>query len=282
MSVGRRFDHVVHATGNLDAAAMTFESLGFTLTPRAAHGDHMGTSNRLAQFAAENFIELLEVDRPGGITPHGFEAEPPTFSFGAHNRDAIGVRDGISMLVFQTDDTAADVARWRAAGIPTFEPFTFSRQAKLPDGSERTVSFSLGFVRFPQLPDVAIFVCENRARDIFWKPEFQTHDNGATGLRSVVIASAAPERDARLLHQLFDGEMATSHAGDFRVSCGPDQAVELRSFRSVAELDPTFRALSPDRSLIAGLQIATQDRDRIGTVTASANAHGAFIAWTQA
>ena len=43
----------------LDAAA--YEALGFRLTPRARHPDNMGTSNRLAQFPARNFIELLEL-----------------------------------------------------------------------------------------------------------------------------------------------------------------------------------------------------------------------------
>lgn len=46
---------------DLDAAAASYEDLGFTLTPRAFHPDNMGTSNRLAQFKDETFIELLEV-----------------------------------------------------------------------------------------------------------------------------------------------------------------------------------------------------------------------------
>jgi hypothetical protein len=58
---GREIDHVVVAVRDLDRAG---EELGFTLTPRAMHDERMGTSNLLAQFAEQNFIELLVVDRP--------------------------------------------------------------------------------------------------------------------------------------------------------------------------------------------------------------------------
>ena len=64
MASGRAIDHVVLAVEDLDRAAISYQILGFTLTPRAAHEDRMGTSNRLAQFRGRNFIELFEVD-PG-------------------------------------------------------------------------------------------------------------------------------------------------------------------------------------------------------------------------
>ena len=62
----RSIDHVVVAVRDLDHLAGEFEASGFNLTPRAYHSDRMGTSNRLIQFANNSFIELLEVDRPGG------------------------------------------------------------------------------------------------------------------------------------------------------------------------------------------------------------------------
>src|SRR5262249_22234540 len=97
---GRAIDHVVLAVRNLDSASAVYEGLGFTLTPRAAHDDRMGTSNRLAQFQGRNFIELLEVDRPSRLAQHDFTVSPPFFSFGDHNRRALEVREGLSMLVF--------------------------------------------------------------------------------------------------------------------------------------------------------------------------------------
>jgi hypothetical protein len=143
MASGRAIDHVVLAVRDLDSAAATYEKLGFTLAPRAAHEDRMGTSNRLAQFARRNFIELLAVDRPERLAPHDFTASPRFFSFGDHNRLAVREREGLSMLVFASDDARADIRSFSAADLPTYAPFDFERYAKLPDGTQATVAFSL-------------------------------------------------------------------------------------------------------------------------------------------
>jgi hypothetical protein len=41
MASGRAIDHVVLTVRDLDATAITYQRLGFTLTPRAAHGGHV-------------------------------------------------------------------------------------------------------------------------------------------------------------------------------------------------------------------------------------------------
>src|SRR5215204_4426778 len=181
MASGRAIDHVVLTVRDLDAAAITYQRLGFTLTPRAAHDDQMGTSNRLAQFSGRNFIELLEDDRPETLARHDFAASPPFFSFGDYNRSAVREREGLSMLVFASDDTRADISSFAAAGLATFAPFDFERYAQMPDGEKVTVGFSLGFLQSREMPRVAFFVCQNRAQNYFWKPEYQSHTNGVTG-----------------------------------------------------------------------------------------------------
>ena len=109
------------------------------------------------------------------------------------------------MLVFASDDARADNRRFSAAGLPTFAQFDFERDAKLPNGTQVTVAFSLAFVQSPEMPKVAFFVCENRAQDYFWKPEYQSHPNGATGIVSVYLSSPAPERDAAFVSNMFGG-----------------------------------------------------------------------------
>jgi hypothetical protein len=155
MASGRAIDYVVLTVRSLDRAAATYQKLDFTLTPRALHEDRMGTSNRLARFGRRNFIELLEVDRPEGLARHDLAASPPFFSFGDHNRLAVREREGLSMLVFASDDARADNRRFSAAGLSTFAPFDFERCAKLPDGTQVTVAFSLAFVQSPEMPKVA-------------------------------------------------------------------------------------------------------------------------------
>jgi glyoxalase-like protein len=275
---GRAFDHVVLAVRNLDRAAGTYERLGFTLTPRAAHNDRMGTSNHLAQFQGRNFIELLEVDRPDTLAPHDFAASPPFFSFGDHNLRALQGREGLSMLVFAGEDARADIRNFAAAGLPTFQPFDFERPAVLPDGSVATVAFSLAFVHRTEAPRVAYFVCENRAQNLFWKPQYQSHANGARGIVAVYLASNDPERDAAVVGKMFGGRIQ-ENPGGFRVACGQRQELRVLGPRMIEKLDPSFMTEASDSPVLAGIAVATsQSRE----VTPSRLAHGMFIEWIAA
>ncbi|MEM9011739.1 MAG: VOC family protein [Pseudomonadota bacterium] len=277
MASGRPIDHIVLAVRRLDDAAATYEALGFTLTPRARHDDHMGTSNRLAQFGDRSFIEVLEVDRPDTLMPHGPEAEPPTFSFGAHNRSAVGLREGASMLVFAGEDARADIAAFTRAGIPTFAPFSFERQARTPDGASATVAFTLAFVQFPEMARLAFFVCENRAPEHFWKPAYQTHANGAAGIAAVTVASPAAERDAGLMGALFGGEV-TPWGDGWSVACGPSQMVRVLLPASALALDPSLAGQDLSSALLVGVTLRGPARP----IVAADAAHGMFLAWEEA
>lgn len=277
MATGRPIDHVVLAVRDLDCAAARYERLGFTLTPRASHDDRMGTSNRLAQFRGRNFIELLEVDRPHKLARHDLSRVPPFFSFGDHNRLALDdEREGLSILVFASDDARADIRRFEAAGLSTFAPFDFERQARLPDGAEVTVAFTLAFARSPAMPRIAFMVSENRTPEFFWKPQYQSHPNGAQAINAVCLSSASPDRDAAFVSAMFEGDIAPI-SGGMRISCGPSQEVRVLSPRALTEHDPAFdtSSFSP---VLAGISL-TSNAPR-ETVAAS-EACGAFIEWAE-
>ena len=268
---GRPLDHVVLAGDDLDAAAEAYEALGFTLTPRAFHDDRMGTSNRLAQFAGHTFVELLEVDRPDGLTEHGAE----TFGFGAWNRDYAARRHGLSMIVFRTDDARADIARWRAAGLDTYAPFDFEREARTPEGGTVTVGFSLGFATSPEMPELAVFVCENRSPGHFWKPAFQRHWNGAADLAGVVVVAGDPHRHAPFFAALFGGAMAPVEGG-VSVACGPHR-IEVLTPEATRLRDPGWNGDPGAGALGAGLLIRGAGDGR--AVVPAADAAGAFVEW---
>lgn len=213
-------DHVVIAVNDLEQAADRYRALGFTLTPRALHP--WGTANRLVQLRTRNFIELLEVDRPALISDHDLSATPPRFSFGAFNRDFLKHHEGMSMLVLQGRDSHTDVARFERAGLRTYAPFDFQRDATLPDGSRATVAFSLAFATHPDAPAAGFFTCHNRFPDAFWRSQYQSHANGAQSISEVLMTSDRPEHYADFLGA-FAGETPTPHREGFSVACGPQQ-----------------------------------------------------------
>ena len=206
MTVQRPLDHLVLAVRDLAAAQESYARLGFTLTPKAFHP--FGTANSLVQLQG-NFLELLMVaDRSLIQAP-----APGNFNFAAFNDRFLQRREGLSMLVFASDDARRDQMAFAASGLETYAPFDFSRLAKLPDGSEVTVGFSLAFVTDRRMPEAAFFVCQQHAPQYFWKAEYQRHRNGALTVAEIVMVAAEPASLGELLRKLQpDGTIVRSGA----------------------------------------------------------------------
>src|SRR5581483_3168507 len=223
----RGIDHLVLCVRNLEAARRTYYRLGFTLTPHAVHP--WGTGNSLVQLQG-NFLELLGIDDPAKIEP----AKPGEFSFGDFCRRFLQTREGFAMLVFATDDARRDRQEFAQAGLTTYPPFDFARQAILPGGQEVTVAFSLAFVTDARMPEAAFFTCQQRAPEYFWKPEYQRHANGASAVSEVVMVADDPPSLAGLFAGLqgdgavrqVDGGLTVATARGQVTVLSPDAAAE--------------------------------------------------------
>jgi len=261
----RSIDHLVLCVRDLDAARNFYRSLGFTLTPPARHP--WGTENSLVQLQG-NFLELLSMGDPGGITPPA----PGHFSFGAFCRDFLARREGMAMLVFASEDASADRAEFMARGFKTYAPFDFSRRAKLPDGSEATVAFSLAFATDPRMPDVAFFTCQQHAPQYFWKPEYQRHSNGARRVVEVVMAAPDPASLADFFARLVEPSALKQSEGRLAVALAGGTLLILDK----ARLAERFPGLSP-----AGLPAAPAfvgysiEVDNLDTLSALLRRNGA-------
>jgi hypothetical protein len=174
-------DHLVLAGSDLDAMRDVYGGLGFTLTPRAQHP--FGTGNTAIQLHG-GYLELIAVTRPQDVV----EARPGQFSFSAFNRDYLARHEGFSMLVLGTNDASVEIAGWRDAGLRTYEPFDFARMAKMPDGEERRIGFSLAYTSTPAAPWLGHFACQHHAPEYFAQPQYQVHANTAQAVRDVWIS----------------------------------------------------------------------------------------------
>lgn len=265
-NTGRTIDHFVVTVPDLDRAAAAFEALGFTLTPRAQHP--WGTANRLALLPGGNFIEVLEIDRPELIPPHG-----GGFSFGAFNADFLAHGLGPSMLVLATGDADADTRRYADAGLAHFPRFDFERQGRLPDGSTATLAFSLAFTRDAAMPACGFFTCHNRAPELFWKPEFQRHANGAQAIEAVLLAAPEPAAHGAFLAGFSGGEVTATDDG-IVVGCGRHR-IEVLGPAAVARLEVTPDLAHGPRFI--GARIAAAKPPAAGSPPHPA--HGMLIDW---
>jgi hypothetical protein len=120
------------------------------------------------------------------------------------------------MLVLDTEDARADIAAWRAAGLQTYAPIDFSRAAKMADGREITVRFSLAFVSHPAAPWLGLFACQHHTPAYFAQPRYLQHANGAKAVQDVwIVGETAP--DLAGFMQTITGAKAASEDSSVRV-----------------------------------------------------------------
>jgi hypothetical protein len=211
----RRIDHLIICVRDLAQAALNFRSLGFTPTPAGVHP--FGTSNHLAMFG-NNFLELLAVTDAAAVPA----AAPGRFSFAAHHQNFLATAEGMSMLAWHSADAHADAARFAANGMGAYAPFDFGRDAVLPAGGTARVEFSLAFATDPTMPGIAFFTCQQRhPPEMFWKPEYQRHPNGALRVVEVVMSAPEPaahrdflERITETTAELAPGRLTVGRTGD--------------------------------------------------------------------
>lgn len=289
MTCPRRIDHLVVAVHDLDGAAGFYERLGFRVGARNRHP--WGTENRLVQFE-RSFIELIALGEVAGMPP----PRPRAFSFGAFVRDYLARREGLAMLALGSDDAEADAASFAGSGVGDFEPFSFRRGGRRPDGSETEVAFTLAFAADPQAPDAGFFVCQHHHPENFWNRALQEHANGAEGIAAVVLSAEEPQAHRSFLER-FAGAPARLPGGrDLSLPLDgarldvttPDDAAEL--YGSV-EADPyraefvAFAVRVPDmRALGHHLDAAGMPYGRFGSrlVVPASVARGVAIAFDPA
>ena len=254
-------DHLVLCVRDLEAARSFYERLGFTLTPRAQHP--FGTANHLAQLQG-SFLELLAVADPGQIRP----AAPGEFSFATFNAEFLGEREGLSMLVFQTDDARRDQRGFAARGLETYAPFEFARPARLPDGGEATVSFSLAFVTHAAMPEAAFFACQQHAPQYFWKPAYQRHANGARAVVEVVMAADDPAGFADFFGRLVEPQAVVGDARGLRIALD-GAAITVLGREALRIWCPDVPM--PRSPAFVGYAVAVEDPARVEAILRSAD-----------
>jgi catechol 2,3-dioxygenase-like lactoylglutathione lyase family enzyme len=255
----RGIDHLVLCVSDLDRAIALYRNLGFATTPRAQHP--WGTDNSLIQLQS-CFLELLTVSRPELIEP----ASERFFSFGAFSRQFLERREGMSMLVFESSDASADREEFAARGFHPWDLFHFERQAKLPDGLSVRVAFSLAFATDPRMPEVAFFCCQQHAPQYFWKPEYQSHANGAETIEKVVMVAAEPVKFADFFSRIQEPESVVTDSGSLTVSTPRGRLFVLtpEAARGCFEgVEDSFSTASPS---FFGFSIRVPALDRVASI----------------
>jgi hypothetical protein len=162
----------------------------------------------------------------------------------------------MSMLAWHSADAHADAARFAANGsrsswsrLGAYAPFDFGRDAVLPGGATARVAFSLAFATDPAMPGIAFFTCQQRhPPELFWKPDYQRHRNGALRVVEVVMSAPEPaahrdflERMTETTAELAPGRLTVGETGD-RISVLSPLEIARRLPGLTADGSPRFCA----------------------------------------
>ena len=208
------FDHaVVNVMGEMDVAVEQYARLGFTLGPRGYHT--LGSINHLAVFQ-DSYLELL------GYAPGEREKRAEMWLHPA----------GLTGLAMRVADAAGLHAVLEAKGVPV-EPYKdFSRPVDI-DGESREASFRTFQIDRSKVENGRIFFCQHNTPELIWRPEWQDHPNGATGIASATIIATEPDRLGTLL------DFARAQDGTLRMG---DTLLEIKTPDEAAS---TFAADGP-------------------------------------
>ncbi|PSJ59911.1 VOC family protein [Pseudaminobacter soli (ex Li et al. 2025)] len=218
----RPLDHLVLPTADLGIARERLSALGFTVAPIGVHP--FGTENACVYLSDGTFLEPLVV----GDAAKADEAVATKNVFVARDRQ-FRVRngeEGLSAIVFGTEDADADHKTFVDAGVSAGDRLDFSRPFKDASGKADMASFRLAFAAETDAPDAFFFTCERANVPQVDRSALQAHANGAKRLASIIACVDDPASHARFFEAVANAPALPAANGVLQVIL-PNAAIEL-------------------------------------------------------
>lgn len=206
-------DHLLTYVHDLDAAASLFRRMGFTLSP-VSHIESMGIANHLVLMqplsaGIANFIELMAAQDRGKL--------PPAMA------ELLSGREAIKSMVLATQDAAAAHAAIAHEGFAAAPPVHVRREWVVGAGESVYPEFD---VILPFKAPLTFNCCRYFNVDLYLRPEWLKHPNGAQRLRAVLAVAGEPGRLAAMFGRLFE-ERAIDTTDQASVASGGVELVML-------------------------------------------------------
>jgi hypothetical protein len=238
-------DHTLVGVRDLEAARGTWQTLGFTCTPRGRHIG-WGTGNYCVMLES-GYIELLGIVDPGQFL---------------NNLDGfLQKREGLMGLAFGTEGSAACADALKSAGVVFEGPKGLKRKLELPEG-EVLPAFELLYLDREATPGLNAFITHHLTPELIRRPEWQRHANRARRLISVTVVTEDPVRAAIGYLPLFGPDRVQVSDAMTVVDSG---AGAIR-FVTPKGLRTLYDALLPlpehDAPWVAAMKIEVADKNR--------------------
>lgn len=183
-------DHLLTSVHDLDKAASLFRRMGFTLSP-ISRIDSMGISNHLVLMTPPtsgigNYIELMSSHNPANLPPPMVKT--------------LSGAEGIKSMVLVAPDIEPAREAISAAGFAADAPFHVRREWVVAPGESVFPEFD---VMLPLEAPLTFNCCRYYNVDLYLRPDWLKHENGARRLCSVIAVARDPVAVAEPLGRLF-------------------------------------------------------------------------------
>jgi hypothetical protein len=166
--------------------------------------------------------------------------------------------EGLAAIAFGSRNAKGAYTELLWAGFGPADPLELSRPVALPGGA-REAKFRITLLPPNATPGGRVFVCEHLTRDVVWRPEYQRHANGATGLAAIAIVCEDVGRTAQPYERLFDAK-AKPIAEGLLVETA-DTPIAFVTAQSLAKRLPDLWISARPAPLMAALFVRVADRD---------------------
>jgi hypothetical protein len=204
------------------------------LTPRGHHT--LGSTNHLAIFATD-YLELLGFGDGSAV-----RSELTRFP------------EGLNGLVFKAADADAVHEAAAAAGLPVLPVQRFSRPVEAA-GTRHDATFRTTRLDPMKIAIGRVYFCEHQTPELVWRPEWQSHPNGAQAIAKIVVASPEPRRDAGLFAAMFGPAAVTNGDGKCVIRAGAARVELLPPAAVVAEFGDAAAAPAGRAAYLAALEL---------------------------
>lgn len=252
-------DHVGWFVPDMDAASVSFNRLGFPLTPFTVHMNEQpdgsrvpsGTANRCAMIR-RGYLEVLT-------------RVPEVESAITAQMDAGLARyTGLHLIAFTVGDTDAATVELRDAGFSPEPPIALRRPMPLDDGGEGTAAFSV--IRLPSdaMAEGRVQVLSQDTPDVVWQPSVTADENALDMLSGLLICAEDPEEAANR-YARFTGKPKVAQGRGYRIDldrgclsiCDPDDCrrmlpgIEIPSMPFIAAVSIRSADIAATRAFLA-------------------------------
>lgn len=246
-------DHLLTYVPDLDQATLAYERLGFQLTP-PSDITAMGIVNRLALMqprtpGSANFIELMSV-KDASLLPGPMQS-------------ILSGAPGIKSMVMMSRDVPAAHTALTARGYPFAEPAHVRREWAIPGEPSVWPEFD---VLLPIPAPLAFNVCQYHNLELYLRPDWLKHPNGARHVLACLAVSPDPAATGAYFAELFGTQARDDGHGGLAIS---PAATELVIYDAQAYAERYGHApAAQDGPAFAGYRIAVESLARLRALLA--------------